>query len=111
MAKPGYNDKHLEQHARRLLDEAADQGRDPQALLERMTSLRIEVPSWGFADTGTRFGKFLQPAAAKTTEEKFEDAAGSTAAPASARPSPSTSSGISPMGGTRRLPSAPSSSA
>ena len=35
--------------------------------------LRIELPSWGFADTGTRFGKFLQPAAS-TIEEKFSDA-------------------------------------
>jgi L-rhamnose isomerase/sugar isomerase len=34
----------------------------------------IEVPSWGFADTGTRFGKFLQPAAAFTLEEKLADA-------------------------------------
>jgi L-rhamnose isomerase/sugar isomerase len=34
----------------------------------------IELPSWGFADTGTRFGKFLQPAAAVTLEEKFADA-------------------------------------
>jgi L-rhamnose isomerase/sugar isomerase len=36
---------------------------------------RIELPSWGFADTGTRFGKFHQPAAASTIEEKFSDAA------------------------------------
>jgi L-rhamnose isomerase/sugar isomerase len=36
--------------------------------------LRIELPSWGFANTGTRFGKFIQPAAATTTEEKFSDA-------------------------------------
>ncbi len=35
----------------------------------------IEIPSWGFANTGTRFGKFLQPAAATTIEEKFADAA------------------------------------
>ena len=34
----------------------------------------IELPSWGFADTGTRFGKFLQPAAAVTLEEKLADA-------------------------------------
>lgn len=34
----------------------------------------IEIPSWGFANTGTRFGKFLQPAAATTIEEKFADA-------------------------------------
>jgi L-rhamnose isomerase / sugar isomerase len=41
------------------------------AALERF---HIELPSWGFANTGTRFGKFLQPAAASTIEEKFSDA-------------------------------------
>ena len=35
----------------------------------------IEIPSWGFANTGTRFGKYLQPAAATTIGEKFADAA------------------------------------
>ena len=35
----------------------------------------IEIPSWGFANTGTRFGKFLQPSAATSIEEKFADAA------------------------------------
>jgi len=40
-----------------------------------LDSFRIELPSWGFANTGTRFGKFLQPAAAATIEEKFSDAA------------------------------------
>ena len=35
---------------------------------------RIELPSWGFANTGTRFGKYLQPAAATTIEEKLSDA-------------------------------------
>ena len=37
--------------------------------------LKVELPSWGFANTGTRFGKFIQPAAAVTIEEKFSDAA------------------------------------
>ncbi|HXT26391.1 MAG TPA: TIM barrel protein [Candidatus Eisenbacteria bacterium] len=37
--------------------------------------LHIELPSWGFANTGTRFGKFIQPAAATSIEEKFSDAA------------------------------------
>ncbi len=36
--------------------------------------LKIELPSWGFANTGTRFGKFVQPGAATTLEEKFSDA-------------------------------------
>ena len=40
-----------------------------------LDSFRIEVPSWGFANTGTRFGKFVQGGAATTIEEKFADAA------------------------------------
>ena len=40
-----------------------------------LEQLAIELPSWGFANTGTRFGKFLQAAAATTLEEKFADAA------------------------------------
>jgi len=39
-----------------------------------LEAFRIELPSWGFANTGTRFGKFIQAAAATTTEEKFSDA-------------------------------------
>src|SRR5215469_3741245 len=39
-----------------------------------LEAFRIEIPSWGFANTGTRFGKFLQPAAATTIDEKFSDA-------------------------------------
>ncbi len=35
---------------------------------------RIEIPSWGFANTGTRFGKFIQLGAATSIEEKFADA-------------------------------------
>ena len=44
-------------------------------VFQALDSFRIEVPSWGFANTGTRFGKFVQPAAATTIEEKFADAA------------------------------------
>jgi L-rhamnose isomerase/sugar isomerase len=43
-------------------------------VLAALDAFRIELPSWGFANTGTRFGKFLQPAAATTIEEKFADA-------------------------------------
>src|SRR5580692_3535189 len=40
-----------------------------------LDAFQIEIPSWGFANTGTRFGKFVQAAAATTIEEKFADAA------------------------------------
>jgi L-rhamnose isomerase / sugar isomerase len=45
-----------------------------EKIFRAMETFRIEIPSWGFANTGTRFGKYLQPAAAATTEEKFSDA-------------------------------------
>src|SRR5215467_10406432 len=41
---------------------------------EALNGFQIELPSWGFANTGTRFGKFLQAGAASTLEEKFSDA-------------------------------------
>jgi L-rhamnose isomerase/sugar isomerase len=44
-----------------------------EQVFRALDSFRIEVPSWGFANTGTRFGKFSQPGAATTLEEKFAD--------------------------------------
>jgi L-rhamnose isomerase/sugar isomerase len=40
-----------------------------------LDEFRIEIPSWGFSNTGTRFGKFVQAAASITVEDKFSDAA------------------------------------
>ncbi len=47
---------------------------DEQALAARLDRFKIETPSWGYANTGTRFGKFLQDAAARTIDEKLADA-------------------------------------
>jgi len=44
------------------------------AVFAALEAFRIELPSWGFANTGTRFGKFTQPAAASTLAEKLSDA-------------------------------------
>ncbi|HTD96780.1 MAG TPA: TIM barrel protein [Edaphobacter sp.] len=49
-------------------------GRDTEKVWAALDEFRIEVPSWGFANTGTRFGKFVQGGAAMTIEEKFADA-------------------------------------
>jgi L-rhamnose isomerase/sugar isomerase len=47
----------------------------PEVAIHRaLDNFNIELPSWGFANTGTRFGKFIQPAAAVTVEDKFSDA-------------------------------------
>ncbi len=45
-----------------------------ECVVQALDRFQIELPSWGFANTGTRFGKFTQPAAASTTEEKLSDA-------------------------------------
>ena len=51
------------------IDQAAS-----QRALDALDRFRIELPSWGFSDTGTRFGKFPQDAAASSLEEKLHDA-------------------------------------
>src|SRR2546421_830071 len=45
-----------------------------ERIARALDTFRIELPSWGFSNTGTRFGKYLQPAAALTIDEKFSDA-------------------------------------
>ncbi len=46
----------------------------PENVLRSLDQLKIELPSWGFADTGTRFGKFFQAGSAIDTADKFADA-------------------------------------
>ena len=46
-----------------------------EVVWKALDKFNIELPSWGFANTGTRFGKFMQSSAATTIEEKFSDAA------------------------------------
>ncbi|MDB4808554.1 L-rhamnose isomerase [Verrucomicrobiales bacterium] len=41
---------------------------------QALNDFQIETPSWGYADTGTRFGKFTQDGAAITIQDKLADA-------------------------------------
>jgi len=61
--------------AQAILDSASKRGLAADKLTDALKSLAIETPSWAFADGGTRFGKFYQPGAATTIEEKLSDAA------------------------------------
>ena len=45
-----------------------------EQVIDRLRRFNVEIPSWGFADTGTRFGKFTQDAAAVDLDDKFADA-------------------------------------
>ncbi len=57
--------------ARRLTDE----GVHVAAAEARLRAQAVETPSWGYADSGTRFGAFRMAGAPRTVFEKFEDAA------------------------------------
>src|SRR5437773_12116654 len=59
---------------RRLEDRLAGRGIDVPRVKERLKAQEIETPSWGYADSGTRFGVFPQAGAAVTIEEKLADA-------------------------------------
>jgi len=61
--------------AKALLALAEKRGKSPAKIVNELKTLHIETPSWAYADTGTRFGKFFQASAASTVEEKIADAA------------------------------------
>lgn len=44
-------------------------------ILDSLKSQRIETPSWGYGDSGTRFKTFPWPGAARSVWEKIDDAA------------------------------------
>ncbi len=44
-------------------------------IISRLKKQNIETPSWGYADSGTRFNVFEQSQSAKTTFQKISDAA------------------------------------
>ncbi len=58
-----------------LCDDLAARGLDLPAIHAALKAQRIETPSWGYADSGTRFKVFSQPGAARSAYEKLDDAA------------------------------------
>jgi L-rhamnose isomerase / sugar isomerase len=59
----------------RLVERLQGRGVDVEGVNGRLKAQEIETPSWGYADSGTRFGVFPQAGAAVTIFEKLEDAA------------------------------------
>src|SRR5215218_9476640 len=47
----------------------------PDHVVARIGELTIETPSWGYGDSGTRFGVFPQPGRPRDVFERVEDAA------------------------------------
>jgi L-rhamnose isomerase / sugar isomerase len=53
----------------------SDKGRDVTPIERELASFAVETPSWGYGDSGTRFGVFSQPGRPRDVFEKIEDAA------------------------------------
>ena len=58
-----------------LAEKLAARGVDVNAVKDKLKAQKIETPSWGYSDSGTRFGAYKQPGSAVTIEEKIADAA------------------------------------
>jgi L-rhamnose isomerase/sugar isomerase len=58
-----------------LAESLQTQGIDVAAVKAALKQQRIETPSWGYANSGTRFKAFSWPGAATTTRQKLDDAA------------------------------------
>jgi L-rhamnose isomerase/sugar isomerase len=58
-----------------LAESLTQQGLDVEAIKAVLKAQHIETPSWGYANSGTRFKAFPWPGAAVTTEQKLDDAA------------------------------------
>lgn len=58
-----------------LAESLTAQGLDVEAIKTALKAQKIETPSWGYANSGTRFKAFPWPGAAVTTRQKMDDAA------------------------------------
>ena len=56
-----------------LAENLTAQGLDVTAIKEAIKNHHIETPSWGYANSGTRFKAFAWPGAATTTQEKVRN--------------------------------------
>lgn len=58
-----------------LVASLAEQGIDIESVKNALKNQQIETPSWGYANSGTRFKAFAWPGAAVSTHQKIDDAA------------------------------------
>ncbi|HZA43817.1 MAG TPA: sugar isomerase, partial [Rubrobacter sp.] len=58
-----------------LIENLDARGTHVGAVAERLRAQRLETPSWGYGDTGTRFAVFPQKGVPRDPFEKISDAA------------------------------------
>jgi len=67
-------DNHLAAYPA-LAEQLAARGVNLEAVKAALQAQRVETPSWGYGNSGTRFKTFAWPGAARTIYEKLADAA------------------------------------
>lgn len=65
----------LEREYELFAQRMAGRGIDLEGIKAALKAQRVETPSWGYGDSGTRFKVFRQPGAARNVFEKMDDAA------------------------------------
>lgn len=58
-----------------VVEDLANRGLDVEWIRGKLEDQQIETPSWGYGNSGTRFGVFKQPGAARDVHERLADAA------------------------------------
>ena len=58
-----------------LTSRLAATGLDVARIERELASFAVETPSWGYGDSGTRFGTFPQPGRPRDVFERIDDAA------------------------------------
>lgn len=69
------NEKNLASRYAALAEDLAQQGIDVDKIKDLVKAQELETPSWGYGNSGTRFGVFKQPGAARDVHERLSDAA------------------------------------
>ena len=73
MAIPAHD--NIEDQFAALAEMLAGRGIEVEEVKAQLKAQEIETPSWGYSNSGTRFGVFKQPGAARDIHERLSDAA------------------------------------
>ena len=71
----GIPEHNIEAQFAALAEMLSGQGIEVGEIKAKLKSQEIETPSWGYGNSGTRFGVFKQPGAARDVHERLSDAA------------------------------------
>ena len=71
----GIPQHNIEEEFAALAEMLSGQGIEVEEIKAKLKAQEIETPSWGYGNSGTRFGVFKQPGAARDVHERLADTA------------------------------------